>query len=339
MNLGSCDMKLPQIREYLNKKYTSIDPFPAMFILNNFDDFETIKIICDTIITDMYVLKGLTYLTLEKEDPKLDEPNILRVFSYTRGLDIPTPVLIDDLIEAKYGTRMRFFGKKNSMNTILGWQAPGIWRAGVQFLQYELDHDIVDEVVIEAAIEFSEKLAVAVSSITVEDLWLLKSNLRRATIKEALNAFENLQARYFETCVQEFLRSRYGYTDVITRYKPLYLKGKRLDVYARKGVLGERKTVTLCECKLRFNNKEIKLEEIDDFFNVASKVKKYEEELIAKEGGSLKFETWVITNTTVLPSDLEIIHKNDVRVMIAKLPSNWWKRGDWKIINIEEYII
>ena len=284
----------------------------------------------------MYVVKGLTYITLEKEDPTLENPNILRVFSYTRGLDFSSPELIDDLIEAKYGKRSRFFGEKDDLNTILAWQSPGIWKTGVQFLEYELKHDMVDEVVIEAAIEFSEKFAIVVSSITIQDLWLLKSGLKRVTINGAMKAFENLQAKHFETCVQELLRSKYGYTDVIARYRPPYLEGKEIDVYARKGIIGERKAVTICECKLRFEKRDIQLEEIANFLEVALKVRQHESELIAKEGGSTKIEAWLITNSIVSPGALETLRKNDIRVMIAKLPLYWHKRGDWKIIEIKE---
>jgi hypothetical protein len=327
---------VPQIREYLEKKYTKVEPFPSMFILNNYDGFETTKQICDDIITDMYAVKGLTYTTLEKEDPTLDNPNTLRIFSYTRGLDFPSPKFIDDLIEVKYGERLRFSGKKVDLNTILAWQSPGIWKTGVQFLEYELEHDMVDEVVIEAAIEFSEKSAIVISSITIEDLWLLKSGLKRVTITEAMKVFENLHARYFEICVQELLRAKYGYSNVITRYKPPYLKGKEIDVYARKGMVGERKAIIICECKLRFEKREIQLEEIADFPEVALEVRQHELELTAEEGGSSKIEAWLVTNSIVSPDALETLRKNDIRVIIAKLPSNWRKRGDWKIIEIEE---
>lgn len=329
-------MKLPEIREYLGKKYTKVDPFPSMFILNNYDGFETTKQICDDIITDMYVVKGLTYITLEKEDPTLDNSNILRVFSYTRGLDFPSPKFIDDLIEAKYGERLRFFGEKDNLNTIVGWQSEGIWRTGVQFLEYELEHDIVDEVVIEAAIEFSEKLATVVSSITIQDLSSLKSGLKRVAVTEAMKTLENLQARYFEICVQEFLRTKYGYSNVITRYKPPYLKGKEIDVYARKDSIGERKAVTVCECKLRFEKRAIQLEDIADFLGVSLEVRQHESKIVAEEGGSTKIEAWLITNSIVSPSALETLRKNGIRVMIAILPSNWRKRGDWKITEMKE---
>lgn len=330
-------MKLPEIRNYLGKRYTEVDPFPAMFILNNYDGFETIKEMCDELITDMYIVKGLTYATLEKEDPTLDKPNILRVFSFTRGLNIPSSGLIDDLIEAKYGRRLRFFGKKDDLNTILGWQSPGIWRTGVQFLQYELEHDVVDEVAIEEAIEFSENFAAIVSSITEQDLWLLKPSLKREIIAKHKGVFENLQARHFEMCVQDYLRLRYGYDDVVTRYAPPYLKGREIDVFARKGRIGERRTVTLCECKLRFEKREIQLAEIADFIEIASMVRQHELELTAKEGGSVKIEAWLITNATTSPNALEILNQNRIRIMIAKLPSNWKERGDWKIIKIKEH--
>lgn len=327
---------MPQIREYLTETYVRIEPFPTMFILDNYDGLETTKETCDDHITDMYVVRGLTYITLEKEDPDLDGPNILKVFSYTRGINLPSPELLDDIIEAKYGRRFRFFGEKDSLNTILAWQSPGIWKAGVQFLQFELEHDYADEGVISAAIEFSENLAEFVSSITVQDLWLLKSSLRRITINEVLETYRSLQSRHLEICVQEFLRSKYGYADIVTRYKPPYLAGKEIDVYAKKGRTGESKTVTFCECKLRFNDGEISLEELLGFIKVASMVKQYESEQIKKEGGNAKIIAWLITNAAISPAALEILHKESIHVMIAKLPLGWHKRGDWKIIEINE---
>lgn len=325
-----------EIRKYLANTFTRIEPFPTMFILNNYDGYETTKKICDETITEMYVVKGLTYITLEKEDPSLDNPNILKVFSYTRGLDIPSPGFIDDLIEAKYGKRLRFFGDQDSLNTILAWQSPGIWKTGVQFLQYELEHEFVDEVVIKAAIEFSENLAKLVSSITLQDLWILKSRLKVITINQVMETYRSLQSRHFEMCVQGFLRSNYGYVDVVTRYKPPYLEGKEIDVYAKKGRTGELKTITICECKLRFNDREIQLEEIAVFLEVASKVRQYEQELTEKEGGSVKINIWLVTNTTVSPLALKLLYKHNIQTMIAKLPSNWHQRGDWKITGMNK---
>ena len=72
-------MNLQQITKYLDNTYTKVESFPAMFILTPYDGYETTKEICDDIITDMYVVKGLTYITIEKEDPTLIEPNILRI--------------------------------------------------------------------------------------------------------------------------------------------------------------------------------------------------------------------------------------------------------------------
>jgi hypothetical protein len=315
-----------------------VKPFPALLILNNYDGIETVKRICDELITDMYVVSGLTYITLEKEDLTLDSPNIMKVFSFTRGLEIPDVHLIDDLIEAKYGTRFRFFGAKDSLNTILSWQSPGIWRAGVQFLQYELKHDMVNELAIEAAIEFSKHFADAVSSITTEDFWRLKSNLKKVSVSEAMMAFENLQALHFETCVQEVLWSKYGYTEVITRYKPPYLKGREIDVYARKGLVGKRKNVTICECKLKFGDTEVCLEEIKHFLEVVPKVRQYESELAAKEGGSTKTEVWLITNSKRISRQaVSALRNENVRILIAKLPSKWYKKGDWQITSIKEF--
>lgn len=327
-------MKIAQIREYLGETYTRIEPFPAMFILNNFDGLATTKEICDTYVVDMYIVKGLTYITLEKEDPSLTTPNILKVFSYARGLDFPSPKFIDDLVQAKYGKRFRFFGDKDSLNTILAWQSPGIWKTGVQFLQYELDHDFVDDIVVRSAVEFSENFAQLVSSITIQDLWLLKSRLKGITINQAMTAYQNLQSQHFEMCLQELLRSKFGFIDVVTRYKPPYLKGKEIDVYAKKGRIGEPKTVTICECKLRFSDAEIQPEEVINFIEVAPKVEQHEMELTCKEGGSVRINLWLVTNAAVSSRAVEDLHRHGIEIMIAALPSNWRERGDWKIVKI-----
>ena len=76
-------MNLRQITKYLDNTYTKVEPFPAMFILNPYGGNKITKEFCDDIITDMYIVKGLTYITIEKEDPTLIKPNILRIFSVT----------------------------------------------------------------------------------------------------------------------------------------------------------------------------------------------------------------------------------------------------------------
>lgn len=76
-----------------------------------------------------------------------------------------------------------------------------------------MENDLVDEVVIEAAIEFSENLAKLVSSLTIQDVWELKSGLKKVPIPKVIKTIENLQARYFEICAQEFLRLKHGFTE------------------------------------------------------------------------------------------------------------------------------
>jgi hypothetical protein len=329
-------MNINQIRKYLAQTYTKIKPFSAMFILNNYDDYETQKQICRAEITDMYVAKALTYITLEKEDYTLSSPNMLKVFSFTRGLDVLSSGILDDLIEAKYGIRYRFFGDKDDLNTTLSFQSPGVWTTGVQFLQYELDQNLVDASMISGAIEFSENFAIIVSSITINDLLLLSTQSKNITSDKILDTYKNLQSRHFELSVQGFLRTKYNYSDVVTRYKPPYLEGKEIDVYAKKGQTGEHKTIMICECKLKFFNLSVQIEEVTRFAELSAKVQQYETELANKEGGSAKVKSYLVTNSSVSPATLEFLNSRGVQVMIAQLPTNWHERGDWKITGIKD---
>ncbi|MCW4017154.1 MAG: hypothetical protein NWF00_00485 [Candidatus Bathyarchaeota archaeon] len=327
-------MKIPEIKKYLDAHYTKIEPFPALFILNNYDDFDTTKQICNATITDMYAVKALAYITLEKEAPTLSRPNILKVFSYTRGLDVLSSGIMDDLIEAKYGQRYRFFGDKDDFNTTLSFQSSGVWTTGVQFCQYELDHNLVDESIISGAVEFSENFAIIVSSVTITDLLSLSKKTKKISIDKLLDIFKNLQSRHFEVSVQEFLRSKYNYSDIRTRYKPPYL-GKEIDVYGKKGRTGETKTIVICECKLKFSNRQVQVEEITRFADLTAEVQQHEKETAKKEGGSVKVKSYLVTNSYVSSATKDFLNRRGIQIMLVQLPSNWHERGDWEIVGFQ----
>lgn len=130
-------MKLAEIKEYLDNKYPSVDPgivLPAIRgEVRSFDPEDDEYLL----IKAMYVARPLTYITLETEDPSYGEPNLLRIFSFTRGIDYPHGILpnwlIVDLIEIKYGYRPRFLAHSEpiDLSVQLGWQSKGFWRAGV----------------------------------------------------------------------------------------------------------------------------------------------------------------------------------------------------------------
>ncbi|MGI0011645.1 MAG: hypothetical protein ACREAE_09625, partial [Nitrosopumilaceae archaeon] len=80
----------------------------------------------------------------------------------------------------------------------------------------------------------------------------------------------NIFAGMFEHSVADYLREEYGY-NVTIRYKPPYLHGKEIDIYAEKS--GRYKTITACECKLRLNNNPITFEEIEKFNHKVEKIR------------------------------------------------------------------
>jgi len=337
-------LKLKEIRKYLDARFFRVDPHVVLPAIR--DEEETSKDLGpDTeddgylereLVTDMFVAKPLTYVTLEKEDLEQEEPVILRVFSFTRGLDfkygaIPNSV-ITDLIEAKYGFRPRFYeGKDPDDHTILGWQSLGLWRAGVQLFVV----DEPDQVEIEHAVEYADRLAALVSSINLKDLWRLRSKIGGIPEEKLASILTNLQARMFEDRVADFLRRTYGYADVETRYKPPYLHGREIDVYAVKSQLRGTTRVTICECKMALDDREIAIKEIKNFKNLSKKVKLIESSRARNAGSRLKFEAWFITNSKNLPNAARTLTNSKFRIMVAHLPLNWMRMDSWEIVSIE----
>ena len=142
---------------------------------------------------------------------------------------------------------------------------------------------------------------------------------------------ENYLARIFEDAIAQYLSSKYGY-QFSCRMKPSYLDGKELDIFGEKGV--ETKTITICECKLRFNDSRITLGELDYFHKKILKVKQNE----AKRG-EIKFHFNFITNLSQVDADVkEFASQNNIEINQAILPSNWQERADWKITEIKKLV-
>jgi hypothetical protein len=323
---------IEQVRNHLAGLYPRVDPVSVLPAIRG--DLDTVKgetDELDRLITDMFLTGPLSYVTIELEDPVQRRPTIIKVFKFTHGLDIERGVipssLIDDLIEAKFGYRPRFLGRRDSLNTILGWQSQGLWRAGVQL--FAGDKPKAAEV--EQAIAFADMFAKLVSSVTERDIWRLKSKLGRFSEEKLVSIVSNLQAHTFEDRVADFLRRKHGYTAVETRYKPPYLEGKEVDVYATRSSGHGSTEMTICECKLVIGNREISKDEVDVFRSVATRVAEVESAKAHQRGETTSIRCWFVTNTHRVPQ----IPTTEIRLMVAKLPQNWLVMDYWAISEIE----
>lgn len=138
---------------------------------------------------------------------------------------------------------------------------------------------------------------------------------------------ENFLSRVFEDSVTGYLISKFGY-DATARLKPSYLDGKEIDVFAEKGI--SPKQITVCECKLRFNDGPITLDEVKYFHSKALKIKENE----SRRGG-ITFSFWLVTNTGKFGKDVENFAKeNGIELQVARLTSDWRKRADFKVEEI-----
>ena len=130
-------------------------------------------------------------------------------------------------------------------------------------------------------------------------------------------------SRIYEDSVAQYLHMKHGYSTK-TRYKPQYLDGKEIDVFAEK--LTPR-TFTVCECKLRLNDKPIIDVEITSFANKKDLIIKNE-----KRNLDDRFHFWFITNTKKIPEEIkELAKRNKIDLKLGELPSNWKTRADWSI--------
>lgn len=316
-------MSLEKIRSFLNSRYRRVDPLTLLRAINAFEYEDVLQKLADYIITDMYLTRTLVYVSIEKEDPTLKQANLISVFSFTHGLDIWSIPIMRDLLILRYGNES--IRSSKGMVTCAPY-APGIWRTGVLFCLVDKPkpNDIED------AIGFSGELARKVSSITIDDLLELAEKKPKAK-----KDVENFLARIFELQVESFLRKQYGYINTDTSFKPPYLKGREIDVIARKDILTKRSTLTVCECKLRFDDRPITEKEIEEFAEKLEIIKEYEILKAEKEGKNLKLYGWLITNTSKLSeSAIKLAEKRKIEIKVVRLPKNWRQRSDWNILGL-----
>lgn len=161
--------------------------------------------------------------------------------------------------------------------------------------------------------------------ITWRDIPQVEASIVDAHIQEEENKSNaNLHSRKFEDATAEFLRDTHGY-DTRVRWKPEYLEGKEIDVFAVKGI--SPRNITICECKLRLYDRPITLDEVTYF---AEKIKIIE----AEEGkrGNTTFHNWIVTNVKNYDEDvIQYASDSRVEVRVVELGNNWRKRADWRI--------
>lgn len=137
----------------------------------------------------------------------------------------------------------------------------------------------------------------------------------------------NYMSRIFEDAVANFLRENYGY-EATTRFKPKYLDGLEIDVFAEKKI--KAREITICECKLRLNDSAITMSELDDFWKKIQTIKENED-----RRGDTRFHFWLVTNAKALEDGVEDYAKKvGVDIMQAELSANWKKRSDWSVNKI-----
>lgn len=147
----------------------------------------------------------------------------------------------------------------------------------------------------------------------------------------------NLVTYKFEREVESYFRRELQYMYASCRYKPPYL-GREIDVFASKGQ--QRTTITVCECRLRFNNRPIDGEEISKFSELASNVRKYEKAKAAKEGRKVTIHAWFVTNADTVEKDAIVIaKKNNIKIKRANVPKGreqLIKDTSWQVSDIND---
>jgi hypothetical protein len=129
---------------------------------------------------------------------------------------------------------------------------------------------------------------------------------------------DNLASYKFEREVESYLRRELQYTYSHCTYKPPYL-GQQIDVYASKGE--KVVTITICECKLRFNNRPIDITEIEKFRELASDVRDYEKEKATREGKKVTLHAWLVTNADSVEKKVATTAKrNEIKIKYAEIP-------------------
>ncbi|MEM2160732.1 MAG: hypothetical protein QXN55_07255, partial [Candidatus Nitrosotenuis sp.] len=142
---------------------------------------------------------------------------------------------------------------------------------------------------------------------------------------------ENFLSTIFENAVAQHLTAKHGYL-FLCRTKPQYLEGKEIDVFGEKA--GIPKTITVCECKLRFGDSRITYGELDYFHKKIMKIKENE-----SKRGETKFYCMFVSNTDKIDGQAkEFAMKNGIEIRKASLPSDWQERPNWNINEIKKLI-
>ncbi|MBN1357567.1 hypothetical protein JW988_02250 [Candidatus Bathyarchaeota archaeon] len=148
---------------------------------------------------------------------------------------------------------------------------------------------------------------------------------------------DNLASYKFEREVESYLRREFQYTYSHCNYKPPYL-GRDIDVYAFKGE--SVVTITICECKLRFNNQPIDITEIEKFCKLVRAVRDHEKEKGMAEGKRVTLHAWFVTNSDSVEKEaVTMAKRNKIDIKYAKVPKDrecLVKDTSWQISEISD---
>lgn len=141
-----------------------------------------------------------------------------------------------------------------------------------------------------------------------------------------------LFSRQFEYEVMQYLRRQYQYTEIRPHYRPEFLHGREADVYARKRS-DFVDDITICECKLRFNeSKMIGVDEIRRFSSLLKLARDYEEERAQAEGKTVRVRGWHVSNAAAATdAAVKQAHEDGIEIWRGELAQNWQVQGDCTI--------
>ena len=169
-----------------------------------------------------------------------------------------------------------------------------------------------------SAVSLMEKLSHIIGLLKLsEDL---KSKFE-TLMKKKQSFLINFVSYKFQREVESHLRSEYQYTQTICNYKPPYLRGREIDVYASKGA--RRTTITICECKLKLNDQPISADEVKKFSELSKVVREYEQQKARKEGKQVTIYAWIVTNANSVEEPALVIAKETkIRIKQADIPKD-----------------
>jgi len=153
---------------------------------------------------------------------------------------------------------------------------------------------------------------------------------------------EDLWAALFEIRVAEHLARKYRYPEVRYNFYPPYLKAQNVgevDIYLRDASASPRR-VLVGECKLRVGDdpdtKPISVEEVNKLWRKVQHIREREEQAAHDFGTTLKLFAEVISNTTQADPEAKMAAQHHgIELITARLPGNWKRRADWKVISVQ----